>query len=190
MRVALLKLDTDGSLPMGEMSESCKHKHRESRSWAGADVHCWLKMAFSTEGSDNRKAFSSAIPLLSRQISTQTTNTHVGAEMQQHFCRHSLLLSISYSSDYSHSDFLSGYNIIQFETWHSLCLQVEFLRVDLSFYRKKVYLGKDSKSLIINWELYYSPSPHHLQFLPQPLEPDTEYPNASNGLKTKNNKLI
>lgn len=73
---------------------------------------------------------------------------------------------MSYTSDYSHSDFLSGYNIIQFETWYSLCLQAEFLRVDLSFYTGKVYVGKDNKSLLKNWELYYSPSPHHFQFLP------------------------
>lgn len=30
VRVALLKLDTDGSRPIGEISESCKHKHRKS----------------------------------------------------------------------------------------------------------------------------------------------------------------
>lgn len=68
---------------------------------------------------------------------------------------------MSYTSDYSHSDFLNGYNIIQLETGYSLCLQAEFLRVDLPFYIGKVYVGKDSKSLLMNWKLYY-----YFQFLP------------------------
>lgn len=130
-------------------------------------------MAFSREGSANRKAFSSAIPLVSRQIFTQTTKTHLGQKYSSTYadtaCYYQCptLLII-------HTDFLSGYNITQLETRYSLCLQVEFIRVDLSFYIREVSVGKDSKSLLINWELYYSPSPHHFQFLPQPLEPDAE----------------
>lgn len=129
-------------------------------------------MAFSRESSDNRKAFSSAIPLLSRQIFTQTTKTPLGQKYSSAYadtaCYYQCptLLII-------HTDFLSGY-IIQLETWYSLCLQAAFLRIDLSFYIREVFVGKDTKSLLINWELYYSPSPHHFQFLPQPLESDVE----------------
>lgn len=81
---------------------------RASQDWAAADGHSWLKMPFSREGPDNRKAFSSAVPLLSRQIFTQATTNPSGSRNAAALVHTQLVIIDVHTSDYSHSDFLSG----------------------------------------------------------------------------------
>lgn len=59
-----------------ELQAQTQEKHH--RSSFAAHVHSWLHVAFSREGSHSRKAFPSAIPLLSRQIFAQTTTNPSG----------------------------------------------------------------------------------------------------------------
>lgn len=90
MRVALLKLDTDGSRPIGEISESCKHKHITA---VGLQLVLILaENGFQQGWLREQKGFFITIPLVSRQIFTQTTTSPSGGRNTAAFVQTQLVI--------------------------------------------------------------------------------------------------
>lgn len=136
VRVALLKLDTDGSRPMGEISESCKEKTQ------GEHLRIGLQLMF-TPGWKCCSAGKAQVTerLFHQLFPSQYANLHTNHQnpiREQEYSSTSADTACNYQCPtllIIHTLTSSvGKIIIQFETWCSLCLQVEFLRAGLSFH--------------------------------------------------------